>query len=76
MDMAQRELGAFLYVVSESYGPEEANIAAQDWLDELESLDHVPPLTPADWRTVTVAAASRLSKRVSTRPVETRSPRA
>jgi hypothetical protein len=65
MDMAQRELGAFLYAVSDSYGPEEADIAAQDWLDELKLLDCEPEHTPRDWRLVTIAAAGRLSKRVN-----------
>jgi hypothetical protein len=74
MDMAQRELGAFLYAVSESYGPEEADIAAQDWLEELKLLDCVPEPTPRDWRLVTIAAAGRLSKRVNKKAVGTRSP--
>jgi hypothetical protein len=69
MDMAQRELGAFIYAVSESYGPDEADIAAQDWLDELKLLDCVPEPTPRDWRLVTIAAAGRLSKRVSKKAV-------
>ena len=47
MAMAERELGAFLYVVSESYGPEEADIVAQDWLDELKLLDCVIEPTPS-----------------------------
>ena len=65
MDMAQRELGAFLYAVSDSYGPEEADIAVQDWLDELALLDCVPEPTPRDWRLVTIGAAGRLSNRVN-----------
>ena len=74
MDLAQRELGAFLYAVSESHGPEEADIAAQDWLDELKLLDCVPEPTPRDWRLVTIAAAGRLSKRVNKKAVGTGSP--
>ena len=74
MDMAQRELGAFLYAVLEAYGPEEANVAAQDWLDKLSVLDCVPEPTPGDWRLVTIAAAGRLSRRVNKKAVETRSP--
>ena len=65
VDMAQRELGAFLYVVSESYGPEEAAISADDWLDELTALDRVGDPTPSDWRLITIAAANRLATRVN-----------
>jgi hypothetical protein len=36
MKMAERELGAFFQVVFQLHGPEEAEISAQDWLDELE----------------------------------------
>ncbi len=74
MDMAQRELGAFIYAVSESYGPEEADIAAQDWLDELKLLDRIPEPTPRDWRLVTIAAAGRLAKRVNKKLVGAGSP--
>jgi hypothetical protein len=74
MDLAQRELGAFLYAVSDSYGPEEAEIAAEDWLDELKLLACVPEPTPRDWRSVTIAAAGRLSKRVNKKAVGTGSP--
>ena len=65
VEMAQRELGAFLSVVSESYGPEEAAISADDWLDEFTLLDWVGEPTPSDWRLVTIAAASRLATRVN-----------
>jgi len=74
MDMAQRELGAFLYAVSESYGREEADVAAQDWLNELKLLDCLPEPTPRDWRLVTIAAAGHLSKRVNKKLVGTGSP--
>ena len=71
MDMAQRELGAFIYAVSESYGPDEADIAAQDWLDELKLLDCMPEPTPREWRLVTIAAAGRLSNRVNKKTLGT-----
>ena len=63
--MAERELGAFLHAVAELYGPGEAMISAQDWLDELELLDYIPEATPREWRLLTIAAGNRLSKRVS-----------
>ena len=65
MDTAKCELGAFLHVVSELYGPEEAELSVQDWLDELELLDCMPEPTRGDWRLISIAAASRLAERVS-----------
>ena len=65
MDMATRELGAFLHVVSQLYGPEEAELSAHDWLDELKLLDRISEPEPRDWRLVTIAAASRLAGRVA-----------
>ena len=65
MDMAQRELGAFLHAVSESYGSEEAAISAEDWLGELTLSEWVGEPTPRDWRLVTIAAARRLATRVN-----------
>ena len=63
-DSAIRALGAFPYVVSELYGPEEASVSAQDWVDELELLQCVPQPLSQDWREVTIAAARRLAERV------------
>jgi PAS domain S-box-containing protein len=64
MKMAERELGAFFQVVSQLHGPEEAEISAQDWLDELELQACIAEPTPREWRSVTIDAANRLSKRV------------
>jgi hypothetical protein len=64
MDSAVRALGAFLHVVSELYGPEEARRSAEDWLNELELLEFVPEAPGQDWRTVTIAAGRRLAERV------------
>jgi hypothetical protein len=65
MNLAERELGAFLYAVTELYGPEEAKMSAHDWVDELELLECLPGPTPREWRLLTIAAAHRLSKRVN-----------
>ena len=70
MDMAQRELGAFLRAVSDLYGSDVAAISADDWLDELKLLDSVPEPKPGDWRLVTVAAAIRLAARVNKQGVD------
>lgn len=70
MDLAQRELGAFLRAVSESCGPEAATVSADDWLDELIVSDWVGEPTPSDWRLVTIAAASRLATRLNKQVVD------
>jgi cytochrome P450 len=31
--------GAFMRAVTESFGPEQARVAAEDWVDELEFVD-------------------------------------
>jgi len=62
---AEREIGAFIQVVTDSFGLDEARLAAEDWLQELESMDLAPELTPRDWRAVIIAAATRLAVRLS-----------
>jgi hypothetical protein len=36
--IAEREPGAFIRVVTELFGPEQARLAADDWINELESM--------------------------------------
>ena len=35
--MAERELSAFMLAVTELFGPEQARLSAEDWLDESET---------------------------------------
>jgi hypothetical protein len=63
--MAERELTAFMCAVTELFGPEQARLSAEDWLDESESVDSPPRSTTRDWRAVTVAAAARLANHLS-----------
>jgi hypothetical protein len=65
MALAERELGAFIGAVTEVFGPEQARIAAEDWVDELESMDALPGPATRDWGSVTVAASARLARRLS-----------
>jgi hypothetical protein len=62
MTMAQRELSAFIKAVTELFGSEQARFSAEDWLNELASMDRLPGSTSRDWREVTVAALARLAK--------------
>jgi hypothetical protein len=61
--MAERELSAFIRAVTELFGPEQARLSTEDWLDESELMDRLPRATSRDWRAVTVAASARLANR-------------
>jgi hypothetical protein len=62
MQLAERELSAFLGAVTELFGPEQAR-AAEDWLYESAVMDNLPHATSRDWRAVTIAATARLVSR-------------
>ena len=62
---AEQELGAFFAAVTELFGPEQARLSVEDWLEELQSLDTLPGLKNCDWRQVTIAASIRLASRVN-----------
>jgi hypothetical protein len=61
--MAERELSAFIRAVTELFGPEQARLSTEDWLDELELKDSPLRAISRDWRAVTVAASVRLANR-------------
>jgi hypothetical protein len=63
--IAERELSAFISAVTQLFGPEEAKLSAEDWLDESELVDSPPRSTGRDWRAVSVAASARLAKRLA-----------
>jgi hypothetical protein len=65
MQMAEREFSAFISAVQELHGPEQAQLSAVDWLDELELVDRQPVSTSRDWRVVTIAASARLANRLN-----------
>ena len=62
---AERELDAFMKALTNSFGPKEGRLVADDWLQVLESREELPGTTVDYWRSITIAAASRLAKRVS-----------
>jgi hypothetical protein len=62
--MAEREFSAFISAVKELLGPEQAQISAVDWLDELDLMESQPGCTSRDWRAVTIAASARLANHV------------
>jgi hypothetical protein len=65
MHLAERELSSFLAAVTELYGPEQARLSAEGWLDESELMDSPPRSEARNWRAVTIAAAARLANRVN-----------
>lgn len=65
-DLAERELSSFMAAVSELYGPEQARISAEDWLDESDLMGSPPRSELRNWRAVTISASARLAKRVKT----------
>jgi len=66
--LAERELSSFIAAVTTLYGPEQAQLSAQDWLDESDLMDSPPRSEERDWRAVTIAASARLANRVNARP--------
>ena len=48
MVIEEPELRAFIRAVTELFGPEQARIAAEDWVDELELVDTLPGPTRRD----------------------------
>ena len=65
MTTAERELVAFYEAVFRQYGLKEARMAAQDWIEELETMDWpVDCGALPNWRLVTIAAADCLAFRI------------
>ena len=62
---AERELAAFIAAVRASYGPEEAELSAEDWIEESELMDSSPRSEVRNWRAVTIAASARLANRLN-----------
>jgi hypothetical protein len=67
---AERELSAFFRAVTERFGSEEAELSAEDWLQELIEIDGLPAST-REWRLITAKASTRLVSRVSASSLST-----
>ena len=61
---AERELAAFYETVFRRYGRKEARKAAQDWIEELETMHWPADLALLNWRQVTILAADCLAFRI------------
>ena len=62
--MAERELSAFFNAITQLFGSDQADLAAEDWLYELIEIDGLPAST-REWRSITAKASTRLASRVS-----------
>ena len=62
--LAERELSAFIGAVTVLFGPEHARASIEDWLDESELMDSPPRSNSRDWRSITIAASTRLAGRI------------
>ena len=69
---AERKLGAFIKAVTDSFGTVQAGRAAEDWLEELESMPLPNELTSCRWRAIRITAAARLAVRLNTAPSNTK----
>lgn len=61
---AENELTALYSAVSELFGFEQAQLAVEDWLTELEAMEWPAESPIPNWRRPTVAAVSRLTDRI------------
>ncbi len=68
--MAERELSAFFNAVSQLFGSEQAEISAEDWLQELTEIDDLPT-SAREWRSITAKVLTRLASRMSVSSLST-----
>jgi len=62
--MAERELSAFFNAVTLSFGSEQAELSAENWLQELIEIDGLPT-SAREWRSITTKVSTRLARRVN-----------
>lgn len=60
--LAEYELSSFVAAVTASYGPEQAKLSAEDWLEESALMDSPPRSETLNWHAVTIAALARLEQ--------------
>jgi hypothetical protein len=70
MTMAERELSAFFNAVTELFGSEQAELSAENWLQELIEIDSLPAST-REWRLITAKVSTRLASRVTASSLST-----
>ena len=63
MTTAERELSAFFKTVTQLFGSEQAELSAEDWLQEVIESDVLAAST-REWRLITAKVSTRLASRV------------
>lgn len=61
----EREFTEFTALVTKLFGPKQAALSAEDWLNEVASRHTLPGPQSVEWRLVTVAALARLTIRMT-----------
>jgi hypothetical protein len=67
-NMAERELSVFFVAVDTLFGPDQATLSVEDWLDAIEQVPGPNQPHNHDWRAVTIVASSRLARRLTVSP--------
>ena len=62
---AECEVASFYRAIRERYGPEQAGLAFQDWLSEVEVIDWPSEGQVPDWRQCTIGAVAKLAARLA-----------
>lgn len=65
VQLAERELAAFLRAVAQLFGPDEAELSAEEWLEESHRAKRSPGAKARHWRDVSIAASARLAERLT-----------
>ena len=67
LTMGERELSAFFHSVTRLFGSEQAELSAEDWLDQLGEIVETNdlPTSTHGWRAISTRALTRLAARVS-----------
>jgi hypothetical protein len=72
MAIAEQELSAFFGAVTELFGSEQAELSAEDWLNELIATETLPDST-SEWRSISTRVSTRLATRVNASSQSTQS---
>jgi hypothetical protein len=62
--MAERELSAFFHAATQLFGSEQAELAAENWLQELIETEGLPT-SAREWRLITAKVSTRLPNGVN-----------
>ena len=68
--LAERELSAFFNAITQLFGSAQAELSAEDWLQELIETDGLPA-SIREWRLITAKVSTRLASRVRSSSVST-----